>query len=101
MQQAPSALQRGGQAVSGSAHDAGLAVSAATPGTERSVAGLRQRSLDLEASGNYAAILDWLAAIESRQPAVAVTRLELRPAQDGERRTVLLQLGAYSAEGGQ
>lgn len=87
-------------AVSGSANEAGLAVATATPGAERSVAGLRQRSLDLEASGSYAAILDWLAAIEARQPAVAVTRLELRPAQDGEHRTVLLQLGAYAAEAG-
>lgn len=87
-------------AVSGSAHDAGLAVAVATPGAERSVAGLRQRSLQLEASGSYAAILDWLAAIEARQPAVAVTRLALR-AQDDGRRQVQLQLGAYSAEGKQ
>jgi type II secretory pathway component PulM len=85
-------------AVSGSAHDAGLAVAAATPGAERSVAGLRQRSLQLEASGSYAAILDWLAAIEARQPAVAVTRLALH-AQDDGRRQVQLQLGAYSGEG--
>lgn len=85
-------------AVSGSAHDAGLAVAVATPGAERSVAGLRQRSLQLEASGSYAAILDWLAAIEARQPAVAVTKLALR-AQDGGRRQVQLQLGAYSGEG--
>lgn len=87
-------------AVSASAHDAGLAVAAATPGAERDVAGLRQRSLQLEASGSYAAILDWLAAIESRQPAVAVTRLTLR-AQDDGRRQVQLQLGAYAAEGKQ
>lgn len=86
-------------AVSGSAHEAGLAVAAATPGSERVVAGLRQRSLDVEASGSYGAILDWLAAIEARQPAVAVTKLELRAAQDEGRRQVALQLGAYSAEG--
>jgi type II secretory pathway component PulM len=85
-------------AVSGSAHDAGLAVAVATPGAERSVAGLRQRSLQLEASGSYAAILDWLAAIEARQPAVAVTKLALRGQEDG-RRQVQLQLGAYSEEG--
>lgn len=85
-------------AVSGSAHDAGLAVAVATPGAERSVAGLRQRSLQVEASGSYAAILDWLAAIEAGQPAVAVTRLALRAQEDG-RRQVQLQLGAYSEEG--
>jgi hypothetical protein len=62
------------------------------------LAALRQRSLQLEASGSYAAILDWLAAIEARQPAVAVTRLALRAQEDG-RRQVQLQLGVYSEEG--
>lgn len=86
-------------AVSDSARDAGLLVAAATPGGERTVAGLRQRTLDVEASGTYAGILGWLDAIEARQPAVAVTRIELRAAPEDGRHQVQLQLGAYAAEG--
>jgi type II secretory pathway component PulM len=85
-------------AVSGSAHDAGLAVGGAVPGAQRSVAGLRQQTLDIEASGSYGAILGWLADIEARQPAVGVTHLTLRAAQEEPRRVVQLQLGAYAAE---
>lgn len=88
-------------AVSASARAAGLAVGSAVPGPERSVAGLRQQTLDIEASGDYGAILAWLDDIEARQGAVGITHLELRPAPDEPRRQVQLQLATYGAEGKQ
>jgi type II secretory pathway component PulM len=88
-------------AVSASARAAGLAVGSAVPGPERSVAGLRQQTLDIEASGDYSAILAWLDDIEARQGAVGITHLELRPAPDEPRRQVQLQLATYGAEGKQ
>lgn len=86
-------------AVSASARDAGLAVGGAVPGPERAVAGLRQQTLDIDASGSYGAILGWVDDIETRQPAVGITRIALRAAPDEPRRLVQLQLGAYAAEG--
>jgi type II secretory pathway component PulM len=88
-------------AVSASARAAGLAVGSAVPGPERSVAGLRQQTLDIQASGDYGAILAWLDDIEARQGAVGITHLELRPAPDEPRRQVQLQLATYGAEGKQ
>ena len=86
-------------AVSASARAAGVSVASAVPGAETTVAGLRRQTLDVEASGSYGAILDWIAAIEAEQPAVGVVRLELRPAPDEPRRQVHLQLAAYSTGG--
>ena len=85
-------------AVSASAREAGLVVSSAVPGPERSVAGLRQQNLDIEASGGYGAILGWLDGIEAGQPAVGITRVTLRAAPESANRIVQLQLGAYTAE---
>lgn len=85
-------------AVSASARDAGLVVGGAMPGPERNLAGLRQQTLDIEASGGYGAILDWLDGIEAHQPAVGITRVSMRAAQEAPRRVVQLQLGAYGAE---
>lgn len=85
-------------AVSAGAQEAGVTVARAVPGPERAVAGLRQQTLEIEASGGYGDILAWLDGIEARQPAVGILRLELRPAEDGPRRQVRLQLAAYSTE---
>lgn len=86
-------------AVGAGARAAGLTLGGAVPGAERNVAGLRQQTLDVDAGGDYGAILGWLDDIEARQPAVGITRLELRPAPDEPRRLVRLQLAAYGAEG--
>jgi type II secretory pathway component PulM len=83
-------------AVSASARDAGLAVGAAAPGPERTIAGLRQQTLDIEASGSYGALVDWMAGIEKNQPTVGITRLSLRPAQEAGRRQAQLQLGIHA-----
>ncbi|WP_323142555.1 hypothetical protein [Massilia phyllosphaerae] len=85
-------------AAGASARAAGLTVGGAVPGAQRSIAGLRQQTLDIEASGSYGAILEWLDGIEARQPAVGIVRLNLRPAPDEPRRLVQLQLGAYGTE---
>ena len=85
-------------AAGASARAAGLTVGGAVPGAQRSIAGLRQQTLDIEASGSYGAILEWLDGIEARQPAVGIVRLNLRPAPDEPRRLVQLQLGAYETE---
>jgi len=84
-------------AVSASARAAGLSVGGAVPGPERMVAGLRQQTLDIEAGGSYGAILGWLDDIEARQPAVGITRIALRAAEEEPHRLVQLQLGAYGA----
>lgn len=80
------------------ARAAGLTVGAAMPGPERSVAGMRLQTLDIEASGSYGAILAWLDDIETHQPAVGIVRLNLRAAKEEPRRMVQLQLGAYGEE---
>lgn len=85
-------------AVSAGAQDAGVSVARAVPGPERVVAGLRQQTLEIEASGGYGDILAWLDGIEARQPAVGILRMDLRPAEDRPRRLVRLQLAAYSVE---
>ena len=85
-------------AAGASARAAGLTVGGAVPGAERSIAGLRQQTLDIEASGSYGAILEWLDGIEARQPAVGIVRLNLRAAPEEARRLVQLQLGAYGTE---
>jgi hypothetical protein len=84
-------------AVSAGARAAGADVASAVPGAETTVAGLRRQTLDVEASGSYGAILDWIAALEAQQPAVGVVRLELRSAPDEPRRQVRLQLAAYAS----
>ena len=85
-------------AAGASARAAGLTVGGAVPGAQRSIAGLRQQTLDIEASGSYGAILEWLDGIETRQPAVGIVRLNLRPAPDEPHRLAQLQLGAYETE---
>ena len=85
-------------AAGAAARTAGLTVGGAVPGPERSIAGLREQTLDIEASGSYGAILEWLDGIETHQPAVGIVRLNLRAAQEEPRRVVQLQLGAYEAE---
>jgi len=85
-------------AAGASARAAGLTVGGAVPGAQRSIAGLRQQTLDIEASGSYGAILEWLDGIEARQPAVGIVRLNLRAVPEEARRLVQLQLGAYEAE---
>ena len=85
-------------AAGASARAAGLTVGGAVPGAQRSIAGLRQQTLDIEASGSYGAILEWLDGIEARQPAVGIVRLNLRAAPEEARRLVQLQLGAYGTE---
>ena len=85
-------------AAGAAARTAGLTVGGAVPGPERSIAGLREQTLDIEASGSYGAILEWLDGIETHQPAVGIVRLNLHAAQEEPRRVVQLQLGAYEAE---
>jgi len=85
-------------AAGASARAAGLTVGGAVPGAQRSIAGLRQQTLDIEASGSYGAILEWLDGIEAHQPAVGIVRLNLRAVPEEARRLVQLQLGAYEAE---
>lgn len=85
-------------AVSVAARASGVAVASAVPGPERSVDGLRQQTLDIEASGSYPALLAWIAAIEAGQPAVGLLQLALRPAPDEPRRLVHMRLGIYAPE---
>lgn len=83
-------------AVSGAALDTGVAVASAVPGPERTVAGLRQQTLEIEASGNYVDLLAWITAIEASQPTVGLIRMDMVPAPEAPQRQVRLQLGVYS-----
>jgi type II secretory pathway component PulM len=86
-------------AVSRSAAQAGVTVSSAAQGAEQQVAGLRLHTVDISASGSYAAILAWLADIEASQPAVGIVRLALSADDAGDRRRISLQLAIYDTEG--
>ena len=86
-------------AVSRSAAQAGVTVSSAAQGAGQQVAGLRLHTVDISASGSYAAILAWLADIEASQPAVGIVRLALSADEAGDRRRISLQLAIYDTEG--
>jgi len=85
-------------AVSRSAADAGVTVSAAAQGPRQQVAGLRLHTLDISADGSYGAILAWLADIEASQPTVGIVQLTLAPDDAGDRRRISLQLAIYDTE---
>lgn len=85
-------------AVSRSASGAGVTVSSAAQGGQQQVAGLRLHTLDIAASGSYAAILAWLADIESSQPTVGIIQLTLSPDDAGDTRRIALQLAIYDTE---
>lgn len=85
-------------AVSRSAAHAGVTVSSAAQGARQQVAGLRLHTLDISASGSYAAILAWLADIEASQPTVGIIQLALLPDDAGDRRRISLQLAIYDTE---
>lgn len=81
--------------VSQGAKLAGVAVSSAAQGAERTVAGLRQQTVDIAATGPYAAIHAWLDDIERTQPAVGIVQLDMQPGDAGAQRKVTLQLAIY------
>jgi type II secretory pathway component PulM len=82
-------------AVSHSASQSGVAVSSAAQGVARTVGGVRLLTVDITASGSYAAILDWLAAIERQQPTVGINALTLEAPEDTDERSATLQLVIY------
>lgn len=86
-------------AVSRSAAHAGVTVSSAAQGAGQQVAGLRLHTVDISASGSYAAFLAWLADIEASQPTVGIVRLALSADDAGDRRRISLQLAIYDTEG--
>ena len=85
-------------AVSRSAAHAGVTVSSAAQGAGQQVAGLRLHTVDISASGSYAAILAWLADIEASQPTVGIVRLALSADDADDRRRIALQLAIYDTE---
>lgn len=82
-------------AVSHSASQSGVTVSSAAQGAARTVGGVRLLTVDFAASGSYAAILDWLAAIERLQPTVGINALALEALDDTDTRSATLQLVIY------
>lgn len=85
-------------AVSRSAAHAGVTVSSAAQGARQQFAGLRLHTLDISASGSYAAIVAWLADIETSQPTVGIIQFTLAPDETGDKRRILLQLAIYDTE---
>ena len=82
-------------AVSHSASQSGVTVSSAAQGAARTVGGVRLLTVDIAASGSYAGILDWLAAIERLQPTVGINALALEAHEDTDTRSATLQLVIY------
>jgi len=82
-------------AVSRSASLAGVNVLSAAQGGQHALAGVRLRTIDIVASGSYAAIVGWLAAIEEEQPAVGIAGLALEAGEQDDTRTITLQLVIY------
>lgn len=84
-------------AVSASAARAGVTVSSAAQGAQYPLADLQVHLLEITASGDYTAIVGWLADIEASQPTVGVVQLGLQPGPAGaaDTRTIKLQLAIY------
>lgn len=84
-------------AVSASAARAGVTVSSAAQGAQYPLADLQVHLLEITASGDYTAIVGWLADIEASQPTVGVAQLGLQPgpANAADTRTIKLQLAIY------
>lgn len=82
-------------AVSRSAGTNGVTVSSAAQGPQLTVAALHLHTLDITASGSYAALMAWLAAIEAEQPAVGIAGFELQPGATPAARQIRLQLTIY------
>lgn len=85
-------------AVSRSAAHADVTVSSAAQGARQQVAGLQLHTVDISASGSYAALLAWLADIEASQPTVGIIQLTLSPDDAGDKRRISLQLAIYDTE---
>lgn len=87
-------------ALDGAATRHGVRVASVSPGPFRMVARFREVPFDLEASGRYADLIEWMADIERTQPAIAIQRFDLRPAGSGGQLSIKLRVAAYlSAEG--
>lgn len=85
-------------AVSRSAARVGVTVSSAAQGAPQDVGGVRLLTVDIAASGSYAAILAWLADIEASQASVGIAQLSLLPDDTGAQRRIALQLAIYDTE---
>lgn len=82
-------------AIDASARRHGVAVTAAQPLPVRTVAGLRELPLDVQASGTYAALQAWLAAIERDLPAAALGQVDLQPGTAANRREAKVHVALY------
>lgn len=82
-------------AIDASARRHGVAVTAAQPLPVRTVAGLRELPLDVQASGTYAALQAWLAAIERELPAAALGQIDLRPGVAVNQREARVHVALY------
>jgi Tfp pilus assembly protein PilO len=73
----------------------GVRLAGATPGQVRTVARMREVPFDLEASGSYQALLEWMAEIERSQANLAILRFELRPADTTGLLAMKIRVSAY------
>lgn len=67
----------------------------ATPAAEQPVLLFDRFGIEAEASGRYASLLAWMAAIESAGPNLAIDRFEMRPAATPGQVHIKLRIAAY------
>jgi Tfp pilus assembly protein PilO len=69
------------------------------PAPSRRTLGLEELPFDLEASGDYAALANWMADIEDTLPGLSIVRFEFQPGGPGFLRQLKLRVAAYRSTG--
>ena len=80
----------------------GVLLRGAVPGPARAVAGFQEVSVDIDAAGDYRALLAWMAEIDgpspsngAAQPRAAIVAFDLGAGENAGARSVKLRLAAY------
>jgi Tfp pilus assembly protein PilO len=81
-------------------HSAGLSgvvLTGVKPGTGKRVLMFDEIPLDVEARGTYAALVEWLQAVERGDGTFAITQFEMKPGAPSSQLVISLKLAAYHA----
>lgn len=78
----------------------GIAVTAVTPAPDGQTMVFDQVGFEAEATGSYAALLAWMAAIESAQANIAIAGFEMAPAKTPGQIHMSIRIAAYRPQEG-
>lgn len=73
----------------------GINVTAVTPAPEARTLGFDQVGFELEATGSYTRLLDWMAAMEAEQANIAIAGFEMQPAKAPGQIQLKIRIAAY------